>query len=106
MDLELVKPFDRRGDLFAVDQEAVANLCEEKVQKLYAAKALSMLYAGLVSLANLPWMEKAERVIAIAALNAPQRKAPDVVRVSGFLQALSLVTDDDEKAVDLVGRAR
>lgn len=96
-DLELMKPFASLGGFSIVDQEALANLSEIKVQKLWSSKALGLLYAGAVSLTNVSWMERAEGLMSQLSVQQRQQGTVKPASGSGFLSALSSAHHAEEQ---------
>jgi hypothetical protein len=96
---------DADASIFTVDPVAAADLGEADVLSLHRAGALALLHAGLVSLAHLPWMEKAEKRL-VAALVPKLHLLPDRKRVvagSSFLKALAAENPADEALIQFSG---
>ena len=104
-DLGLLTEFDPDRSLLVIDPQAAADLAEADVLLLHRAGALTLLHAGLVSLAHLPWMAKAEKRLADAPISQvhppPARKR--VAAGSGFLAALAAEASADEARVQCSG---
>jgi hypothetical protein len=103
-DLGLLTPLDGDGSFFTVDAGAAWALNEADVVLLHRAGALFLLHAGLVSLAHLPWMEKAEKHLAVprptrSFVSVRQRAAAG----SSFLTALAADASADEPLVAFPG---
>ena len=104
-DLGLMIPLDADPSLLVIDPQEVANLDEACVVTLHRSGALTLLYAGLVSLAHLPWMAKAERHLTTAP---PPRPSPSsdrqhMVPGSCFIAALTADASADEALFQFPG---
>lgn len=65
--LGLLVPLDTKPDLRIIDATASEKMSDEQVLELHHSGALGLFHASLVSLAHLPWMQRAERLQATAA---------------------------------------
>lgn len=94
---DLLTPLDGEDHLLTVDAAAAGRLTENAVLTLYRAGALALLHAGLVSLAHLSWMAKAEAHMTTASSAKPPPLPPRKRAVAGssFLTALAADTSAD-----------
>jgi hypothetical protein len=94
--------------LRVLDAHATADLDEGCVLALHRVGALPLLHAGLVSLAHLQWMEKAERHLVAAQRSIPLSSSmrKRATAGSGFLAALAADISADDAAVQLTGYSR
>jgi hypothetical protein len=102
-ELGLLKEFGPEGSMRMIDAQAAADLDDAGILSLHRSGSLVLLYAGLVSLAHLAWMEKAERRLTAAP---PPRPSPlsDRQRTaagSSFLAALAADASADEVLIPL-----
>lgn len=106
-DLGLLTPLDGEDHLLTVDPVAAAGLPEKTVLALHRAGALALLHAGLVSLAHLPWMAKAESHPAARSSSKspsqPVRKR--AASGSDFLTALAAETSADVAPLPFPGHS-
>lgn len=104
-DSGLLTELDGDASILTVDPVAAADMAEADVILLHRAGALVLLHAGLVSLAHLPWMARAEKRLADAPISQvhppPARKRAPAG--SGFLAALAAEASADEARVQFSG---
>lgn len=93
VELGLLTALDPEADerLRVVDHDVARALNETEIITLYRARAIGLLHASLVSLSHLPWMAKAERLLAKSSAPRPKRKfkAPSNTPGANFLSALA-----------------
>lgn len=104
-DSGLLTELDGDTSLSVIDPHLAAGLNEADVILLHRAGALTLLHAGLVSLAHLPWMAKAEKRLAdapISQVHPPPTRKRDAAG-SDFLAALAAEASTDEARVQFSG---
>ncbi len=104
-DMGLLAAFEGKPSIMIVERQAAAALDEAAVVLLHRAGALGLLHAGLVSLAHLDWMERAERFLSSGPRPQPRlvfnRKNPPAG--TGFLAALATDVSADEALIQFPG---
>lgn len=104
----LLTSLDGDSSILTVDATSAADLDEAAILILHRTGALALMHAGLVSLAHLPWMEKAEQHLASVAAAEPHllpARKPTVA-VSSFIAALAAETPADEALLQLPARTQ
>lgn len=104
----LLTPLDGADHILTVDPVKAAALAEEAVLALHRAGALVLLHAGLVSLAHLPWMAKAETHLAARSSSKSPSQPVRKYAASGsdFLAALAADTSADAAPLQFPGLSR
>ena len=102
-DLGLLTALDGDVSMMVIDANAAVTLDEAGVLALHRSGSLALLHAGLVSLSHLPWMEKAERLLAQAPRPRPPAfsNRPRAAAGSRFLAALAAEASADEAPIQI-----
>ena len=104
-ELGLLTELDADRSPLIIDPQAAANLGEAGVLALHRSGALLLLHAGLVSLAHLAWMDKAERHLTTAPAPRPSPSSDRQHMVPGscFIAALTADASADEALFQFPG---
>lgn len=103
-ELGLLEPFAQLDGFAVAAHSGIKGLCGWQVQQLWSVKGFGLLYAGAMSLTHLPWMEKAERLLAQSAISTCRPKNPKSTRASRFLDALSSAPELDQPTINFQGK--
>jgi hypothetical protein len=102
-ELGLLTRLDADPSLWVINPRAAADLNEAGILALHRSGALMLLHAGLVSLAHLDWMAKAERHLTTVPVPRPSPSADRQHKADGsrFLAALAADACADEALIQL-----